>query len=66
MADGSVRMICIVHPDEADFAAGKISNESPVAQAALGARAGEKKEYLAAGKKLVLEVLEITKPTPAK
>lgn len=66
MADGLVRILCIVHPHEADFEAGKISNESPVAQAALGARAGEKKEYLVGGKKLEVEVLEIIKPVPAK
>ncbi|OGY39331.1 MAG: hypothetical protein A2418_01530 [Candidatus Brennerbacteria bacterium RIFOXYC1_FULL_41_11] len=62
MADGSIREFCIVHPDEAEVAVGKISNDSPVAQAALGSRVGEKKEYIVAGNRLAVEVLEITKP----
>ena len=66
MADGSIREFCIVRQEEADFAAGKISNESPVAQAALGAHVGEKKEYLVGDKKLEVEVLEIIKPESVK
>ena len=62
MADGLIKEFYIVLPDEADFVAGKISNESPVAQAALGAHTGEKKEYLVGGRKLEVEVLEIIKP----
>lgn len=62
MADGSIREFCIVHPEEASVPEGKISNDSPVAQATLGAQVGEKKEYIVAGNRLAVEVLEITKP----
>ena len=62
MADGSIRELCVVQIDEADLQAGKISSESPVAQAILGAKAGEKKEYQVGDKKMVIEVLEIIKP----
>lgn len=61
MADGSIREICIVHPDEADFSSGKISQDSPVGQAILGAKTGEKKGYRVGEKQLEIEVLEIAK-----
>jgi transcription elongation factor GreA len=61
MSDGSVRELTLVHSQEIDVLAGKISNNSPVGQALMGAKAGEKRSYSVGERSFEIEVLEIIK-----
>ncbi|MEW5805534.1 MAG: GreA/GreB family elongation factor [Patescibacteria group bacterium] len=64
MPDGSVKDLTLVYTNEIDVLAGKISNESPIGRALLGAKAGEKKAYYVGERTFELEILEIRKRKP--
>ncbi len=55
-----VSEVTVVHPLEADVAAGKLSAESPVGQALLGAAKGDKVELETARGAKQLEVLDVS------
>jgi transcription elongation factor GreA len=55
-----VSEVTVVHPLEADVAAGKLSAESPVGQALLGAVKGDKVELETARGAKQLEVLDVS------
>lgn len=61
LPDGSIKEFTVVHTSEIDVLAGKISNESPIGQALLGAKEGEKRTYNVAGRLFEFEVLSIKK-----
>ncbi len=57
--DGRETVYMIVGSEEADPAAGKISNESPLGKAFLGKKAGEKVEVKTPGGAMVYTIAEI-------
>jgi transcription elongation factor GreA len=57
--NGKVTEVSLVHPLEATLAEGKVSAESPVAKALLGARAGEKVTLETPRGAKQLEILEV-------
>jgi len=58
-ASGKVSEVSLVHPLESSVAEGKISVESPIGKALLGARAGEHVSLETPGGTKQLEVLEL-------
>ncbi|MCC7522298.1 transcription elongation factor GreA [Candidatus Uhrbacteria bacterium] len=59
MVNGKPKSFQIVGSNEADPLAGKISNESPIGSALMGAKAGDKVSVSTPGGTTVYEVLEI-------
>lgn len=57
--NGKEKQYTIVGPQEIDPARGLISNESPLGEAFLGHRAGEKAEVASPSGKAIYEILEI-------
>ena len=57
--DNSVFDLSIVGSSESDAITGKISNESPLAQAILGKKEGETSEFIVHDKPVNIEIVEI-------
>ncbi len=58
-ADGTKRTFMIVGSTESDMAAGKISNQSPLGQAVLGKKIGEKFSFSSPSGKMEYKVVDI-------
>lgn len=57
--DNSTFDLSVVGSSESDAITGKISNESPLAQAILGKKEGEKAEFVVQDKPIGIEIIEI-------
>lgn len=62
--DGSVHEFSIVGEDEADVASGRVSWQSPLAQAMIGSAVGDTVQWQRPSGKTELEILNIRYPSP--
>ncbi len=62
MQSGTIRDFTLVSQQGAAPEKGMISNTSPIGQALLGCKVGDKRQYQAGENTLEMEVIEVSKP----
>lgn len=65
MQSGAIRDFTLVSQQNAAPETGKISNTSPIGQALLGAKPGDKRQYQARENAMQMEILEVIKQQTA-